>query len=76
MKVANLVTLILIIIGGLDLGILGLANVDLLTTTFGGAGAMLTRIVFVILGLSALWQLIPLGRAFGSGEVTAERNVG
>jgi uncharacterized membrane protein YuzA (DUF378 family) len=76
MKVLNLVTLILVIIGGLDLGINGLSNFDVLAGIFGGPGAVLTRIVYVILGLSALWQLVPFFRAVSSGEVTAERNVG
>jgi hypothetical protein len=76
MKALNLVTLILVIIGGLDLGISGLADVDVLAAIFGGLGAVGTRIVFVILGLCALWQIVPLVWAFGSGEVMAERHIG
>lgn len=74
MKALNLTTLILIIIAGLNLGISGVANVDVLAMIFGGMGAVLTRIVFVILGLSALWQLVPLVQAFGTGEITSERH--
>jgi hypothetical protein len=74
-KVLNLVTLILVIIGGLDLGINGLSNFDVLAGIFGGPAGAVTRIVYVILGLCALWQLVPFFRSFGSDEVPAERNL-
>ena len=76
MKVLNLVTLILVIIGGLDLGINGLTNFDVLAGIFGGAGGVLTRIVYVILGLCALWQLVPFFQAWSSTEIEAERHAG
>jgi uncharacterized membrane protein YuzA (DUF378 family) len=76
MKVLNLVTLVLVIVGGLDLGIAGLVGVDVLAMIFGGAAGALTRIVYAIVGLSALWQLVPLVYAFGSGEISAERHLG
>lgn len=76
MKILNLVTLILTIIAGLNLGIMGLSSFDVLGTVFGGAGSVLSRIVFVILGLSALWQLVPFFQAFASGEISAERHLG
>jgi uncharacterized membrane protein YuzA (DUF378 family) len=74
MKALNLVTLILTIIAGLNVGILGLADVDVLAAIFGGAGAVLTRIIFVILGLCALWQLVPFAQSFSGGEISAQRH--
>jgi len=76
MKVLNLITLILVIVGGLNWGLVGISGFDLVGTVFGGAGSVLARIVFVIVGLSALWQLMPLAQAFGSGEIAAERHLG
>jgi uncharacterized membrane protein YuzA (DUF378 family) len=76
MKVLNLVTLILVIIGGLDLGIVGLAGFDVIAAVFGGAASALSRIVYIIIGLSALWQIVPLVWAFGEGEVASERHLG
>ena len=67
MKALNLITLILVIVGGVNWGLVGLFNFDLVATLLG-AGSLLARIVYVLVGLSALWQLIPLARAFGSTE--------
>jgi uncharacterized membrane protein YuzA (DUF378 family) len=72
MKALNLVTLILIIIGGLNWGIYGLTAFDVIGTIFGGSTSVLSRIIFVIVGLSALWQIVPLSKAFGAGETAAE----
>jgi len=71
MKVLNLTTLILVIIGGLNWGLLGVAGFDLVAAVLG-AGSFLTRAVYVIVGLSALWQLVPLLKAFQTDEPGAE----
>jgi uncharacterized membrane protein YuzA (DUF378 family) len=68
----NLITLIFLIVGGLNWGLVGLFNFDLVATLFG-AGSLLSRIVCVLVGASALWQLIPLFEAFRSGEASALR---
>lgn len=72
MKRLNLVTLIVVIVGGLNWSLVGLVDFDLVATLFG-AGSVLTRIVYVLVGASALWQLVPLFEAFKSGEVPALR---
>jgi len=72
MKFLNLITLILVIVGGVNWGLVGLANFDLVATLFG-AGSALSRIVYVLVGASALWQLVPLFEAFRSGEASALR---
>ena len=66
MQPLNLITLILLIVGGLNWGLVGLADFDLVATLFG-AGSMLSRIVYILVGASALWQLIPLFQSFKSG---------
>ena len=72
MKPLNLITLILLIVGGLNWGLVGLFNFDLVAVLFG-ADSMLARIVYGLVGLSALWQLVPLFAAFGSDKATALR---
>jgi uncharacterized protein len=72
MKILNLTTLILVIVGGLNWGLVGLFNFDLVAALFG-EGSLLSRIVYILVGLSAAWQLVPLYSAFGTGEVAAER---
>lgn len=75
MRAMNLVTLVLIIIGGLNWLVMGVAGYDVLGTLFGGTGAPLARLVSVIIGLSAVWQLMPFVQAFSEGEVSAERHL-
>ena len=72
MKALNILTLILVIVGGLNWGLVGAFNFDLVATIFG-AGSPLARLVYVVVGLSALWQIRPLSAAFGAGEATALR---
>ena len=59
MKGFNILTLVLVIVGGLNWGIVGLFDLDLVAGILG-AGSVLTRLVYVLVGLSALWQLVPL----------------
>ena len=59
MKAVNLITLLLIIVGGLNWGLVGAFDFDLVAALFG-AGSALSRAVYVAVGLSAVWQLVPL----------------
>ena len=72
MKALNILTLILVIVGGLNWGLVGLLNFDLVATIFG-TGSVLARLVYILVGLSAVWQLWPLSSAFGAGEAAALR---
>ena len=62
MRAINTVTLLLLIIGGLNWGLVGLFGFDLVATIFGEM-SMLSRIVYVLVGLSALYQIVPLIKA-------------
>ena len=59
MRALNTITLVLLIVGGLNWGLVGLANFDLVATIFGEM-TPLSRIVYILVGLSALWQIVPL----------------
>lgn len=72
MKFLNILTLALVIVGGLNWGLVGLFGFDLVAAIFG-AGSALARIVYTVVGLSAAWQLMPLVSAIGAGEVAAQR---
>ena len=71
MKALNLITLALIIIGGVNWLLVGVADLNLVAMLFGD-GTLVSRIVYVLVGLSALYQLAPFFRSFRVGEVTAE----
>lgn len=74
MKAINIVTLLLVIIGGINWGLVGALQFDLVAAIFGGQDAPLARLVYVLVGLSALWQIVPLTRAASAGEVHAQRH--
>lgn len=71
MKAVNVITLLLVIVGGVNWGLVGLANFDLVAAIFG-AGSMLARLVYILVGASALWQIIPLTRATQVDQSYAE----
>ncbi|MBS7540167.1 DUF378 domain-containing protein [Ancylobacter lacus] len=73
MKALNLITLLLVIVGGINWGLVGLAQVDLVAAIFGGQDATLARLVYILVGLSALWQLVPFSRAMSHDEPAALR---
>jgi uncharacterized membrane protein YuzA (DUF378 family) len=75
MRALNLITLLLIIVGGVNWLLVGIANFDLVAAIFGGQQAMLSRVVYVLVGLSALWQLMPFAKAISIGETAAQANL-
>jgi len=54
--------LILLIIGGLNWGSIGLFQFDLVAWIFGGQDALLSRIVYTVVALSAVWCISLLFR--------------
>ena len=49
------IALIVAAIGGLNWGSIGLFGFDAVAWLFGGQGAILSRIVYVVVALAALW---------------------
>jgi uncharacterized membrane protein YuzA (DUF378 family) len=70
MKQLNLITLLLVIIGGLNWLLIGLFNFNLVSEIFGS----FSRLIYVLVGLSALYQLIPFWQAVSTDEVIAEQS--
>jgi len=56
----NVISLILVIIGGLNWGLVGFLKFDLVATLFGD-GTMISRIVYGLVGLAALYMLVTIG---------------
>ena len=73
MKFINILTLILLIVGGLNWGLVGLFNFDLVAALFGASSA-LARLVYILVGLSAAWQVVRLLSTTGSAELVAGWN--
>ncbi|MBU1084999.1 DUF378 domain-containing protein [Patescibacteria group bacterium] len=55
------VALVLVIVGGLNWALVGLFSFDLVATIFGDM-SVLSRIVYVLVGLSAVYVLASLGK--------------
>lgn len=70
MRIVNYVTLLLLVVGGLNWGFVGLLGYDLVAALFGEMST-LSRIVYALVGASALWQLI----AFLAGQRDARNPV-
>lgn len=56
MKILDVIVAILLVIGGLNWGLIGVANFNLVDAIFGNM-VMLTRLVYIIVGLAALYQI-------------------
>ena len=56
----NVITLILLAVGGLNWGLVGALNFDLVAAIFGDM-SVLSRLVYFVVGLSAVHQLMGLG---------------
>jgi uncharacterized membrane protein YuzA (DUF378 family) len=59
MKTFDVIVAALLVVGGLNWGLVGLASFDLVGTIFGDM-SMLSRIVYAVVGLSALYQITQL----------------
>ncbi|MDD3222237.1 MAG: DUF378 domain-containing protein [Clostridia bacterium] len=53
----DIVSLILIIIGAINWGLIGFFNLDLVSTIFGTM-SMITRIIFAVVGIAGIYSLV------------------
>ena len=60
MKSLNAVTLVLVILGALNWGLMGLFQLDVVATLFAGPQTTLSRIFYILVGLAGLYQIVPL----------------
>ncbi|GJM79919.1 DUF378 domain-containing protein [Paenibacillus timonensis] len=55
MKTLNVVALTLLIVGGLNWLLIGLFQYDLVASIFGGQDATLSRVIYTIVGICAIY---------------------
>lgn len=55
MKTIDVLAAVLLVVGGLNWGLVGVAGFDLVAALFG-AGSPLADVVYVLVGLAALYQ--------------------
>ena len=56
MRTIDVIAAVLLVVGGLNWGLVAVANFDLVAALFG-AGSALSRVVYGLVGLSALYQI-------------------
>ena len=61
MRILNIIVLTLVIIGGINWGLVGLFDYNLVAELFGNA-SWITRLVYMLVGASALWAIAFYGR--------------
>jgi uncharacterized membrane protein YuzA (DUF378 family) len=59
MKMFDVVAAVLLVVGGLNWGLVGVVNVDLVAVLFG-AGSILAKLVYTLVGVSAVYQALSL----------------
>ena len=59
------IALTLLIIGGLNWGSVGLFQFDLVAFACGGSDSMISRVIYTLVGLSAVWCVSLLFRERG-----------
>lgn len=58
----DVIALILTVIGGINWGLIGIFQFDLVAWLFGGQGAILSRIIYTLVGITAVWCISLLFR--------------
>lgn len=69
MKPLHWIALVLVIVGALNWGLVGFFQFDLVAALFGGSGALLSRIVYALVGLAGI--LLAATSAVHSGGPSA-----
>jgi uncharacterized membrane protein YuzA (DUF378 family) len=65
------IALALVVVGALNWGLVGLLQFDLVATLFGGESAMLSRLVYIVVGAAGLWSITLLFRGAARERVPA-----
>lgn len=57
MNTIDNIALTLVIIGAINWGSIGIFGFDIVGALFGGQGALLSRIIFTLVGVAGLWAI-------------------
>ena len=57
MKGLAMVTMLLVVVGAVNWGLVGLAQFDLVAALFGGQSAVISRVVYSLVGLAGITLL-------------------
>lgn len=57
MKIVDIIVAVLLVIGGLNWGLVGAFDFNLVATLFGDM-SVLSRVIYILVGLSAIYQIV------------------
>ncbi len=69
-------SLILIIIGALNWGLVGIFQFDLVAAIFGGMSGAVSRVIYTIVGLAGIWGITMLFRRRNKASFMADSHDG
>ncbi len=55
MSILDRIALALVVIGGINWGLVGIFRFELVAWMFGGQAAIVSRIIYTLVGIAALW---------------------
>ncbi len=55
MKFLDRIALVLLIVGGINWGLVGIFGFDLVAYLFGGSAAIMSRIIYTVVAICAVW---------------------
>ena len=59
MKITSIIAYVLVLIGAIVWGLIGIFDINLVSLLFGaGATAMVSRIIYTLVGLAGVWLII------------------
>ena len=75
MKLLDRIALALTIIGGLNWGSVGIFGLDIVAALFGGSASAMSRLVYVLVCISAIWCITLFFREeFSTGDEGIRRD--
>lgn len=69
MRIANVIALVLVIVGGLNWGLVGVFEFNLVDYIFGEDLAAVSRVIYSLVGLAAVYLAV----SFPLGKLDAEK---
>ncbi len=72
------IALWILLIGGINWGLVGIFRFDLIAWAFGGSDSVISRILYIIVALAAVWCISLFFRKnelIGNDEVTRENRM-
>lgn len=69
------ISLILIVVGALNWGLIGIFQFDLVAAIFGGMSGVVSRIIYTLVGLAGIWGITMLFRRRNRAGIMSESEV-